>query len=480
MTGILSTVLSCLATLSVLSACGAHGGTRADRASSSDNQTALVAAEPIDTDSSGSGAMTSGPVQIRATLSHALYTRWTPPRIVLKIDYQNVAHGEPARRPLNLTIVLDRSESMREQLPCALDAARLAIDSLSSQDIVSLIASGESALVLAPAGRVVNKAFLHHRLEETFAIGGKNLAAGLREGIAQINSQRTAAEDRRLLLITGEVAQEPSAGGSEIQAIARDSSGQGMRISTFACGAKRDSSLLTDLARVGNGSYVKLGNVDQLPAALKRALGVPAATVGRDILLETRISGGRIAHVYGDDLAQAGPVYTLDIDALRAGERGVALLEIEPANSVADAQLVVDIGLAQDDSRGARHIERRFQVRATRTGDGSIGSMDDEDVLLYADIMRALERAEDAASGLDIDSYVQVRDSYPQLYERAHERALLNMDQELLNHAFMLSHLMEELSAAETAGLLHGHEEARQRIKVESEYRRYLRSHHRL
>ena len=52
-------------------------------------------------------------------------------------------------------------------------------------------------------------------------------------------------------------------------------------------------------------------------------------------------------------------------------------------------------------------------------------------------------------------------------------------DQELLNQTFVLKHFMEELTAAEKEGLLHGHKEARARLQKESHYLRYLLTHHR-
>lgn len=51
--------------------------------------------------------------------------------------------------------------------------------------------------------------------------------------------------------------------------------------------------------------------------------------------------------------------------------------------------------------------------------------------------------------------------------------------QELLNQAFVLKHFMEELTAAEKEGLLHGHSEARARLQKESHYLRYLLTQHR-
>jgi len=48
-----------------------------------------------------------------------------------------------------------------------------------------------------------------------------------------------------------------------------------------------------------------------------------------------------------------------------------------------------------------------------------------------------------------------------------------------LNHTFLLKHFVEEMEAAEAQGKLHEHAEARDKLKKESDYQRYLLFHHR-
>jgi hypothetical protein len=98
---------------------------------------------------------------------------------------------------------------------------------------------------------------------------------------------------------------------------------------------------------------------------------------------------------------------------------------------------------------------------------------------MLADVVTALEIADSAARGLDLDRYHEVKTTFSSLRERAHEYAVSRRDQELLNQVFMLGHLVEELDLAHAQGLLHEHGQARARLPNERDYLRYLLTHHR-
>ena len=61
-----------------------------------------------------SGPTRTGPVTIRAGLSHSFYTKTTPKHLVLKVDLSASAQTASTRPPLNLALVIDRSGSMAE------------------------------------------------------------------------------------------------------------------------------------------------------------------------------------------------------------------------------------------------------------------------------------------------------------------------------------------------------------------------------
>lgn len=100
-------------------------------------------------------------------------------------------------------------------------------------------------------------------------------------------------------------------------------------------------------------------------------------------------------------------------------------------------------------------------------------------VMLYANVLSAVQEAEQAAKGLDREMSQKAQAAFDQLYERAHQEAVATNDQDLLNETFLLKHFMTELSEAEKENLLHNHKEARAKLTKRAHYEEYLLKHHR-
>ena len=124
----------------------------------------------------------------------------------------------------------------------------------------SLIVFNDRALVLAPAGRAVNKDFLYYRLGQFGPEGATNLSAGMLEAFAQIDSKKADEQLKRIIVLTDGLANR---------------------------GVKFDENLLTALAKAGGGRYTYVRDSEQIPAAISAEvdglLDVVAPNVQREI-----------------------------------------------------------------------------------------------------------------------------------------------------------------------------------------------------
>ena len=111
------------------------------------------------------------------------------------------------RKPLNLTLLLDRSGSMAgSKLDYLKEAVKRIIDQLGENDTISIVTFETHTQVLVPSQLVKDKNAIKREIDSITDGGGTNLASGLREGIQQ--GQRNLGHDRtnRLVLLTdGEV-----------------------------------------------------------------------------------------------------------------------------------------------------------------------------------------------------------------------------------------------------------------------------------
>lgn len=418
----------------------------------------------------------AGPVELRGALSHSSYNGAT--RLRFKVDYMAVTAAPSERAPLNIALVLDASGSMSQdqKMKYTLDAARAVIENLSERDVLSIISFNDKVTVLAPAGKVVNKAFLNHRLEEVLPASYTDISAGLLEGLAQIKSQSANGQIRHVLLLTDGMANRGIVDSAGMRRIAAQASAEGIGVSTLGCGAEFNAQRLTEIAEAAGGRYTFIKTPEQIPTAFAEELHGLLAVVAQNVRLELVADNAVITRLNGQPLAKPAASQSFNIGNVRAGERGLFVPELKADSSAQGAAVTITARLIFDDPVSAQRVSREARAEAPFAAGNEVA--ENVEVLFYAQVLDALVTAEEAAKGLDTERHRQAQARSGELYERARNYALQNKDQELLNQTFLLKHFMQEFAAAEREGLLHGHQEARAKFEKEADYRRYLLQHH--
>lgn len=424
----------------------------------------------------------SGALALRAALSHSAYSQSAPTQLLCKVDYVSTA-APPAGRPsLNVALVLDRSGSMAEDKKFAytLNAAREVIANLSDRDVISLVAFNERVLVLSPAGRAVNKQFLFHRLEEIAPEGYTDLSAGLLEGIAQVNSQAAEGQVKQVLLLTDGKANRGVTSVASLRKTVEKARARGVGLSTLGCGTDYDEKLLAAMAEAGGGRYTYVRSPEQIPEAFKEELRGLLEVAAQNARLEIAVEQGAITKVFGQ-VWDSPPVasHQINIGNLRAGERGLVLLALKPANNQPAASVRVTAKLTFDDPQAGERMARTASAQAEFASDASQTAEVNEEVQIYGGLLRTLETATEGGEGYDQQRYQQALLGFAQWQGRARDFARSTRNQELLNYTFLLKHLLQEMEAAEAQGRMHEHAEARQKLQKEGDFQRYLLLHHR-
>lgn len=424
---------------------------------------------------------------VRATLSHDFYARSEPQSLFLRVDIEAPAAGErPPRPPLNLALVIDRSGSMAEggKFEQAARAVALVVENLSESDTVTLVAFNQEAVVLAPAGRAVNKGFLRHRLTEVGPEGWTNLSAGVLEAFAQIDAgakDQPGTQSKRVIVLTDGLANRGVTDPGRLRGMVEAAKTRGIALSTMGVGADFDPKLLAALAEAGGGRYTYVRAAEDIPKAMEAELSGFLAVTAQNARLEIAVGGGgAITRVFGRPSVPRSDHFAMNLDDLRDGERGSFVLEVAPGAFEKDGAVTAVATLTMDLPGSAERVSRSATATAAYTTDAAKARASKrEAVTVRAATLDAIEKAQQAAASLDAARVKEVGDLFAQVHERARRAALETRDQELLNDAFELDHLKEELDAASRAGLLHGHEESLRRLAREADYQRYLMTHHR-
>lgn len=434
------------------------------------------AAEDMYLERHNPAATAGGEVTLGAALGCPTYSERSRECLLLKIDY--AADTTPIiRQALNIALVLDRSNAMRDdqKLAYALAAARRVVQNMTERDTLSIVAINEQATIVAAAGRVVNKPFLYHRLEEIFASGHADLSTGLFEGITQVQRVSAEGQVRHVLLVTDASAIRGRTASASLQKNVQQAAALGISVSTFGVGSDHNGRLLAALAALGGGRYAYIKSPDRISMALDNVLHDLLPTVARDAVIRVTLTQGHIRKLYGQLPAPPTRTQILPIGDLRATERGFIVAALEPSAFAFGTTIQAEVRLDFVDPLTNKPQSRQMRLQSSYAPDSDETSQS----AMLANVLAALELADSAARGLDLESYRQVKASFAPLYRQAHEYAVQNRDQELLNQVFVLRHFMDELEAADRAGLLHGHEQAREQFSSERDYLRYLLTHHR-
>ena len=117
------------------------------------------------------------------------------------------AGPRPPRRPLNLSLVIDRSGSMAGlPLKQALKAAEALVGRLSPDDVLSLVVYDDVVDTILPPAKVSNKQAIYDVLRRVHAGGTTNLSGGWLKGCEHVLAQRGADMIHRVLLLTDGLA----------------------------------------------------------------------------------------------------------------------------------------------------------------------------------------------------------------------------------------------------------------------------------
>jgi Ca-activated chloride channel family protein len=210
---------------------------------------------------------------------------------VPQVNYLMV-EAEPATPPaqavpLNFCLVLDRSGSMQgAKLAAMKDATKRVIDTLTPQDIVSIVVFDDTVQVVLSATSAADKAAIQARIDTISEAGGTAMSLGLQAGQAEL--ARTTDNSRLAYML---VLTDGQTWGDEdtCRAIAAGLGQSGVRITALGLGAEWNEKLLDDLAEATGGSSDYIADPAQIDAFFQRAVRSAQGTAVKECRLLLRM-----------------------------------------------------------------------------------------------------------------------------------------------------------------------------------------------
>jgi Ca-activated chloride channel family protein len=209
--------------------------------------------------------------------------RITPPTIQLDTD----------RTPLNLSLVIDRSGSMRgTKMHYAREAAKFAVENLLPSDRISVVLFDDRIETLVPSTLATDKNALREKIAQVHSRGSTALHAGWVEGGTQVGQYLNPDQLNRVIVLSDGLANvgetRPDAIASDVHGLAQ----RGVSTTTLGIGDDYSEDLLAAMARSGDGNFFHIESADQLPEIFETELSGLSATLGQRVSLGVEPQSG--------------------------------------------------------------------------------------------------------------------------------------------------------------------------------------------
>lgn len=198
---------------------------------------------------------------------------------VLRVGLQTRASDAAARRPANLTFVIDVSGSMAEpgRLDLVKQSLHTLIDQLAPGDQVSIVSFSDEATVLASMTPLAARTELHAAVDQLTVAGSTNLEAGLVTGYEQAAKAFRPAATNRVILLSDGLANQGSTEWRSILDRVKEYAGRQVTLLTVGVGRDYGDQLMEQLADNGDGAAVYVSTQEdadkvfasQLPATIE-------------------------------------------------------------------------------------------------------------------------------------------------------------------------------------------------------------------
>jgi Ca-activated chloride channel homolog len=199
------------------------------------------------------------------TFSHSLIAANTPTDVELLVSFLPPATSQQQpRRPLNLSLVLDRSGSMAGQpLRSAIEAAQNLVEELTPDDLLSVVIYDDVAETILPPQPVSDRKKIQQQIGRIQARGCTNLSGGWMMGCTLVANNYSDSRLNRVLLLTDGLANAGIIDPQVLVKTAQEKAERGIVTTTLGFGTYFNEDLLIDIANAGKGNFYFIQSPDE-------------------------------------------------------------------------------------------------------------------------------------------------------------------------------------------------------------------------
>ncbi len=239
-----------------------------------------------------------------------------PQVIYFLIDIRATLWSDLPEPPLNVCLVIDRSNSMQgTRLEQVKSAARQIIEGLNPEDMFSIVAFSDRAEVIVPAQSMTNKAATLNKVSSINASGGTEILQGLLTGLLEIQRNLNPKSVNHLILLT-----DGRTYGDEdnCMLLATLAESDGVTVSGLGIGDEWNDAFLDQLAGATGGESRYISSPMVVTRLLTEHVRGMGGTLAQRLRLQVTCDPGVALRSAFKVSPQAQPV-PMDLQPLRIG-----------------------------------------------------------------------------------------------------------------------------------------------------------------
>lgn len=282
------------------------------------------------------------------------------------------ANGEASagsRRPLNLSLVLDRSGSMAgAKLDYTRQAAQFLIQHLSREDTLSVVLYNDKVETLFEPQHVTDKDALSQQIDTIKPRGTTNLSGGWLEGCQHVRQNYAATSLNRIILLSDGLANRGITDRSQLVAIARQKYEEGITTTTMGLGSDFNEDLLIEIASAGGGAFYFIESPEVTPEIFNEELSGLMRLVLQNLTVRITFTDQvkEVRQLNAYPVKEGAMARTYRLGDLYSGEVKTLVLELSiPSLAALEPQQIATVHFAYDEltASGIAHQESQVAVQ---------------------------------------------------------------------------------------------------------------------
>jgi Ca-activated chloride channel family protein len=294
---------------------------------------------------------------------------------LVRISVPEADAAAPARAPLHLSLVIDRSGSMAgKPLVEAKRCAQFVVGALRPTDRCSVIAYDDEVSVLSQADSVGDRHLLQNIIASISEGGSTNLHGGWLAGAQTLRVHVAPEVLSRVILLSDGCANAGLTGADAIAEQCASQATAGVTTSTYGLGTGFNELLMHRMAQAGQGNAYYGQTADDLMGPFTEELSLLDALYGRSVRLTLKAAPG-VTVTLVNTLAQLAPDSWRLPDLARGGDTWALVRLRVPAAPSDEPQALFTAQISYDSMQGVAVQLPPVTLSLPRVADAVYGAL---------------------------------------------------------------------------------------------------------